>query len=125
MEKRREKLYRCARGCALERSGFKQHAGAPFDGLTELTSAPEGEGVDGEGWRGSLVGKSARLLVRRSGFESRCCPWSPRSVSCVAALKIFRSQSWDPSTIAGLLTRTLRTNQPNKQRPLRHSLLVQ
>ena len=52
----------------------------------------------GEVGGGSSVG-IARLLVKKSCDRVRQKSWSPRSVSCVAACKILRSQSWDPTAI--------------------------
>ena len=52
---------------------------------------------------GSILSVAARSL--RIGSVSVYCDrlrqksWSPRSVSCVAASKIVRRQSWDPSEI--------------------------
>ena len=57
----------------------------------------------GEEVQGSISTVAARSLLVGSGSVQRDRlrqnSWSPRSVSCVAAPKIVRCQSWDPSAI--------------------------
>ena len=57
----------------------------------------------GEEAPGSIAAVAARSLLVASVLvwcnRLRQKLWSPRSVSCVAARKIVRRQSWDQSTI--------------------------
>ena len=65
----------------------------------------------------SIPGVVARSLLVGSVSVScdrlRQKPWSPCSVSCVAAHKIVRRQSWDPSAIYSLVDEDVK--KPNKE----------